>query len=450
MALAATKEVDLRRDTDAAAVVVTGVVDRIYSYYGDDGEIYSDITLRVTGVLKQDAETPDTLTFTIPGGEVGDEGVLFTGVPQFVVDEPVLVFLEASDAGKMMASAKYEMDGRYLPEVKMRGVELVRKIGALLDESGRPSREWELRRALEFVGKSFNAGDATCYKLTGLKWRVSNVTYKLDATLPAGFATAIANAVGSYNNAGIPLRLSQNPFSGNVVSYGAIQGQGILAQTRVSYQPATSTLVSFGIVFNRAFGWSMTGEPTKFDVEGIGAHEFGHAVGLSHPDPAMCGDQTMWYSAYAGEVSKRTLEVGDVTGLLVLYGAAPAPTAPPPSAPPTPAPNLPPGAPPPTPVLDTLSTVGSLTTSTPIALNVTGSSFVTTTVGLQFVIKGAGCPTTGCVVDTRLLQNLTSTTARAIFTPTGGGTFTVRLRNTAVGAQSDATLKFNVAIAVRR
>lgn len=462
LGFSATKAVDLKRDVRAAKSVVTGEVDRVYSYFGSDGEIYSDITVRVSAVLKQELETPDTITFTIPGGEVGDVGVLFTGAPQFAQNEPVMVFLKTGEDGKTFAAAKYEMDGRYIPEVKMTAAELLRSVSAELEEIGEPIRESEWRRASDFLERSantrktppveefvLNAGDATCYKLMGPKWRVPSVTYKLDSSLPAGFAAAINLAVAPFNASGVPLRLSVNPFSANVVSYGAISGEGVLAQTRVQYQPSTSTIVGFTLVYNRSFPWGFAGESNKFDVQGIGTHEFGHAVGLNHPDPASCNDQTMWFSAGPGETNKRTLEVGDLAGMTALYGAAPTPSAPPPS---TPAPTPPPapiGSTPPVPVLSNMTTSGSLATNSPIRLIATGTSF--TTNGLQFVIRGAGCPTpTGCVIDYRSLQGLTTTDATAVFTPRGGGAFTVTLRNTAYGAESSASFRFNVAIVVRR
>ena len=108
LGFSATKEVDLKRDVRMARAVLTGEVDRLYSYYGKDGEIYSDVTLRVTGSLKQSREVPDSIEFTTPGGEVGDVGVYFTGTPQFKLNEPVLVFLEEDSTGSPVASAKFE------------------------------------------------------------------------------------------------------------------------------------------------------------------------------------------------------------------------------------------------------------------------------------------------------------------------------------------------------
>lgn len=463
LGFSATKEVDLKRDVRMARAVLTGEVDRLYSYYGKDGEIYSDVTLRVTGSLKQSRELADSIEFTTPGGVVGDVGVYFTGTPQFKLNEPVLVFLEEDSSGSPVATAKYELNESFLPEVGMRPIELLLKVRENLDEIGEPVRDQEWERASAFVnGKQPGtlkksgedeilryAGDASCYKLMGPKWRIPNVTYKLDPSLPASFLPAIGTAISSLNNAGVPLRLALNNFSANVVSFGPIAGQGILAQTRVMFQPSTQTIVSFTLVYNRSFSWSTSGEAAKFDVEGIGLHEFGHAVGLDHPPAASCDDQTMWFSAAPGETSKRSLEVGDRTGLAAMYGAAPPPSAPPPSAPPPVTPSVPSGQAPPVPGFSGMSVSGQQVTSSPITLALTGTSFLTNM--LQVIVRGPGCPSaTSCIIDTRSLQGLTATNATAVFVARGGGAFNVTIRNSSAGGESAGSFRFNVAVSQRR
>lgn len=425
---AATGQADLQRDVRVAKAVVLGDVDRVYSYYGDDGEIYSDITLRVGAALKQGRETPSAISFTTPGGEVGDIGVLFSTAPHFDVGETVLVFLEEGGTGSLTATAKYEMNQARITDFDMTPLDLLLQIRKELNEIGQPIRDTEWERSTSFLSRSLlrsgrlaasgeitrNIGTPQCYAFIGPKWRTSAVTYKLDATLPASFLPAISSAVASWNVGGTPLRLSANPFSANVISLGYIAGSNILGQTRVSYIPSTQTIVGFTLVFNRSFNWGIAAEPNKFDVQSIGTHEFGHSIGLGHPSDSSCAEQTMWYSIGIGETKKRSIETGDSAGLVTLYGSVPAPSSAPPLSTPVLPPSVPstPGQAPPTPTLSSMAVSGQQSTSRPITLQVTGTNFVTSS--LQFVIRGAGCATSGCVINTPALQGVTITQASVV------------------------------------
>jgi hypothetical protein len=57
------------------------------------------------------------------------------------------------------------------------------------------------------------------------------------------------------------------------------------------------------------------------DLEGLTAHEFGHAFGLLHVDDNTHPDQTMstYINSYCSGL-ERTLGAGDLAGLASLYG----------------------------------------------------------------------------------------------------------------------------------
>jgi hypothetical protein len=71
---------------------------------------------------------------------------------------------------------------------------------------------------------------------------------------------------------------------------------------------------------NVRFGWSLNGEASKMDVQNIMTHEFGHWCGLKD----LYKDKDYWltmygYAGYA-QTHKQTLGLGDITGLIAVYG----------------------------------------------------------------------------------------------------------------------------------
>jgi hypothetical protein len=64
--------------------------------------------------------------------------------------------------------------------------------------------------------------------------------------------------------------------------------------------------------------WSNKGSDGTYDYQGIGAHEFGHAIGLSDLDDS--GKLTMHFQGTLGYTGQRTLGRGDILGARELYG----------------------------------------------------------------------------------------------------------------------------------
>lgn len=411
---------DAVRDADS---IVLGEVITTNSYYGSDGEIYTDVVLRVRSKVKDRAgRLPGTLTFTVPGGQVGDTRVVFSETPAFADEETVMLMLD----GNGQPAEKFELDGDYLPELGKSAAQALDEIVA----AGEALPEFQPERAKEFARKSKAAdkqvaATISCYALMGPKWSPATATFRTMPTIPADWSTSVTSGVNAWNQGGSPFRFTADANSTNEISLGAIAGANILAQTRVEYMPSTNTIRRFTLLFNTAFQWSTTGEAAKFDVQGITAHELGHALGLNHPSDASCSATTMWASAGAGETSKRTLEAGDREGLVALYGSG-AVTPPPPTPTPTPVPT------PATPTLASLNLFPSVPrANTGFYLIANGTGFERP---LQFVITGPGCPATGCVVA----GNANSSTFAYAITRLSAGSFTVAVRNAATGKLSSA------------
>jgi len=81
--------------------------------------------------------------------------------------------------------------------------------------------------------------------------------------------------------------------------------------------PSQRVLVEWDAVFNSDYPFG-DAAPGVMDYQNIATHEFGHALGLTHPSDA-CSEETMYRYADFDETKKRTLEAGDIAGLNKLY-----------------------------------------------------------------------------------------------------------------------------------
>ena len=103
----------------------------------------------------------------------------------------------------------------------------------------------------------------------------------------------------------------------NVVDWGPYR-VGVIAVTYIWY--SGSHILETDTRLNTFYKWSLSGESGKMDVQNIVTHEFGHWAGLND----LYSNANYWltmygYSAY-GETYKQTLGLGDIKGLVAVYG----------------------------------------------------------------------------------------------------------------------------------
>ena len=115
-----------------------------------------------------------------------------------------------------------------------------------------------------------------------------------------------------------------NPDNQNEVYFADVSDSGAIAVTIVwgyfSGPIFARELVEWDQVYDDVdFDWSLNGEANKMDFENIATHELGHSFGLADLYTLSCSAQTMYGYASDGETNKRTLELGDITGIKKLY-----------------------------------------------------------------------------------------------------------------------------------
>jgi hypothetical protein len=96
-----------------------------------------------------------------------------------------------------------------------------------------------------------------------------------------------------------------------------------LAITAVLYYPTTRYIVSADMFLNcgGSFGWTTSGDASKYDVQNVVTHEAGHFIGIGHPYKPTRFESTMWSTAPTGETDKRTLEDDDKYAAIYIYPA---------------------------------------------------------------------------------------------------------------------------------
>ena len=159
----------------------------------------------------------------------------------------------------------------------------------------------------------------------------STINYYVNPTNSYGFSqSAVVNTItGSVNTwdmetayqvfsyAGTTSRIAGKYDGYNVISWGTYSA-GVIAVT-MSWVRGKRVL-EVDCLMNTYYGWSLTGEAGKMDMQNIMTHELGHFCGIAD----LYNDADYWLTMYGyagfGEIYKRTLGLGDIRGLEAFYG----------------------------------------------------------------------------------------------------------------------------------
>lgn len=194
-------------------------------------------------------------------------------------------------------------------------------------------------------GGGGNGGSETssCYSYIakGAKWRAEETWNVSTANAPDSIkndvTTILVNAINQWETADGHTNSIMASLDNTIVvdesSFGTLNNQnevffgdyaqsGVIAVTSVwgttVGPPSQREIVEWDQLYDLDFAWSTTGDPNSMDFDNIATHEIGHATGMGHPDSA-CEDETMYAFASNGEIKKRDLFTGDITGINKLY-----------------------------------------------------------------------------------------------------------------------------------
>lgn len=200
------------------------------------------------------------------------------------------------------------------------------------------------------------ATDTGYYKLLGAKWQTLPVKIEVNPTNSYGLSSedvvaTIAGAAaewddGTYSQSdndpsttwtGVAVNLiddtigtsskgyddlawSSDKLDGhNTIVFGDYPTSGVIAVTIIWYNRASKAIVEFDMVLDTSFTWGI-GESGKMDLQNIVTHELGHGLGLGDVYQTAANQETMYGYAIEGETIKRSLYIGDQTGITKLYG----------------------------------------------------------------------------------------------------------------------------------
>lgn len=195
-------------------------------------------------------------------------------------------------------------------------------------------------------GKKPPENDSQCYTFLakGVKWENPSFSaFKIDTANAAGLDggavfAAISAAAGTWDDETVANIFSCTPGNNlapdwddpdgvNEVVFGDLDIANAIAATIVwgifGGPPSEREILEFDVIFDDVdFDWSAStgGVEGKMDLQNIATHELGHGVGLGDLYGKRCAEATMYGYSAVEETMKRSLEPGDIAGLVALYG----------------------------------------------------------------------------------------------------------------------------------
>ncbi len=185
-------------------------------------------------------------------------------------------------------------------------------------------------------------GSTVCYKFlaSGAKWlrpenffvNPSGSNLSMDLVLAAiNVGATVWEGASGKNIFGLGQSTTSLSYNGdtldnyNVASFGSYPDDRVIAVTTVwgyfGGRTSTRQIVEWDMLFNTLYQWGdASGENSSLmDLQNIATHELGHSAGMGDLYTTSCQEETMYGYSTNGEIDKRDLGQGDITGINKLY-----------------------------------------------------------------------------------------------------------------------------------
>ena len=171
------------------------------------------------------------------------------------------------------------------------------------------------------------------------RWADSAIPVPMTLSVGSGWNAVARDALTVWNHAGSNFGFRSTTSAGerpscrvsdidnrNVVVWGADfcgrpWGEGTLAVARTWYRTSTRQTVDSDVIFNSNWSWSSYGGNLRRDAMDFGRvaiHEFGHVLGLDHPDDHGQSVSAIM-NAFVSDID--TIQADDIAGVRGIYGA---------------------------------------------------------------------------------------------------------------------------------